>query len=56
MAFTVYLADQSAPEGLTFTDVDADYNFLAHGVLQVVHGDHSRYYAPGYWTQVHHAY
>ncbi|MEV6340946.1 hypothetical protein AB0M12_40280 [Nocardia vinacea] len=52
MAFTVYLNDPDVPQGLAFTK-DARYSIDETGILTVNQGEHARFYAPGYWQQVH---
>ncbi|MGW4094905.1 hypothetical protein [Nocardia sp. NPDC004750] len=51
-SFTVYLSDPEVPAGLEFAG-EAEFQFFENGVLQVADNDQVRYYAPGYWTQVH---
>ncbi|GAA1651924.1 hypothetical protein [Nocardia ninae] len=52
MTFTVYLNDPEVPQGLAFTG-DARYSFDEAAILTVQQGGHARFYAPGYWQQVH---
>ncbi|MCX4096166.1 hypothetical protein [Nocardia sp. alder85J] len=51
-AFTVYLDDDSIPQGLDYGP-GASYSITAAGVLRVDDAGHVRHYAPGYWQQVH---